>query len=49
LKRILQKMILNELARKILDGSFHEGDTVEVDISGENLTFSKEVPADVVG
>ncbi len=47
LKRILQKMILNELARKILDGTFQEGDTVEVDISGEKIVFSKLVPAEV--
>ncbi|PKL51889.1 MAG: ATP-dependent chaperone ClpB [Nitrospira bacterium HGW-Nitrospira-1] len=47
LKRILQKMILNELARKILDGTFQEGDTVEVDISGEKIVFSKAA-ADVV-
>ena len=49
LKRILQKMVLNELARKILDGTFQEGDTVEVDISGENITFSQGVPVDVAG
>jgi ATP-dependent Clp protease ATP-binding subunit ClpB len=47
LKRILQKMILNELARKILDGTFLEGDAVEVDISGEQIVFSKVVPAEV--
>jgi len=49
LKRILQKLILNELARKILDGTFLEGDTVEVDISGEKIIFSKVVPAEVAG
>jgi ATP-dependent Clp protease ATP-binding subunit ClpB len=49
LKRILQKLILNELARKILDGTFQEGDTVEVDISGEKIIFSKGVPAVVAG
>jgi ATP-dependent Clp protease ATP-binding subunit ClpB len=43
LKRMLQKMVLNELARKILDGTFKEGDTVEVDLSGEKIIFSKAV------
>jgi ATP-dependent Clp protease ATP-binding subunit ClpB len=47
LKRILQKMILNELARRILDGTFQEGDTVEVGILGEKITFSKVVPAEI--
>ncbi len=47
LKRILQKMILNELARKILDGTFQEGDNVEVDISGEKIIFTREVTAEV--
>lgn len=42
-------MILNELARKILDGTFQEGDTVEVDIAGEEITFSKVVTAEVAG
>ena len=49
LKRLLQKMILNELARSILDGTFQEGDTVEVDITGEKITFSKLVAAEVSG
>ena len=49
LKRMLQKMVLNELARSILDGTFQEGDTVEVDITGEKITFSKSVSAGVAG
>jgi len=49
LKRILQKMILNELARRILDGTFQEGDTVEVGILGEKITFSKVAPAEITG
>jgi ATP-dependent Clp protease ATP-binding subunit ClpB len=46
LKRMLQKMILNELARRILDGTFQEGDTVEVDLAGEKIVFSKVVPVE---
>jgi ATP-dependent Clp protease ATP-binding subunit ClpB len=49
LKRILQKMILNELARKILDGTFTEGDTIEVDVSGDKVVFTKVVAAQPVG
>jgi len=48
LKRILQKMILNELARKILDGTFTEGDIVEVDCVDGKVVFSKVVPAELV-
>ncbi len=49
LKRMLQKMVLNELARSILDGTFQEGDTVEVDLSGEKIIFSKVVPVETAG
>jgi ATP-dependent Clp protease ATP-binding subunit ClpA len=42
-------MILNELARRMLDGTFQEGDTVEVDLSGEKIIFSKVVPVETVG
>ncbi len=49
LKRMLQKMVLNELARSILDGTFHEGDTVEVDLSGEKIIFSKVLPVETAG
>jgi ATP-dependent Clp protease ATP-binding subunit ClpB len=48
LKRVLQKMILNDLAKKILDRTFREGDTVEVDVEDEQVIFSREVSAEVV-
>jgi len=41
LKRILQKMILNDMARMILDGTFSEGDTVEVDYANGEVGFRK--------
>lgn len=47
LKRVLQKRILNELARKILDNTFQEGDSVEVDFSDGQIIFSKKVTAEV--
>ena len=48
LKRVLQKMILNELAKKILDGTFTGCDTVEVDYENGKVVFNKVVPAEVV-
>jgi ATP-dependent Clp protease ATP-binding subunit ClpB len=47
LKRVLQKMILNELALKILDGTYTEGDTVEVDYADGKILFQKVVGAEV--
>ncbi|MBI5100890.1 MAG: ATP-dependent chaperone ClpB [Nitrospirae bacterium] len=47
LKRVLQKSVLNELARKILDRTFGEGDTVEVDYAGDAVVFSKMAAAEV--
>ncbi len=41
LKRAIQREILNPLALKLLEGSFAEGDTVEVDLSGERLAFKR--------
>jgi ATP-dependent Clp protease ATP-binding subunit ClpB len=41
LKRALQREILNILAMKILDKTFREGDTVEVDYKSDKLTFKK--------
>jgi ATP-dependent Clp protease ATP-binding subunit ClpB len=41
LKRALQRLVQNPLARRILEGEFVEGDTVEVDLRGGDLTFSK--------
>ena len=48
LKRVLQKMILNELALKILDGTYTEGDTVEVDYADGSVLFHKVVGAEMV-
>jgi len=48
LKRILQKMILNELARKILDGSLKEGDFVEVDYVDGKIVFSTAIAAEII-
>ncbi|MEK6672088.1 MAG: ATP-dependent chaperone ClpB [Nitrospirota bacterium] len=48
LKRALQREILNPLAIKLLDGTFREGDVIEVDYKENRLEFSKLVEAEVV-
>ncbi len=42
LKRVLQKEVINELSRQILDGTFSFGDTVYIDADGKGLQFSKD-------
>jgi ATP-dependent Clp protease ATP-binding subunit ClpB len=41
LKRVIQREIENELALKLLEASFGEGDVVEVDAAGGTLVFRK--------
>jgi ATP-dependent Clp protease ATP-binding subunit ClpB len=41
LKRLVQREIENELALRLLDGTFGDGDTVVVDVDEESLTFRK--------
>ena len=41
LKRLIQREIENELALKLLDGTFSDGDTIRVDATSEGLSFSK--------
>jgi hypothetical protein len=47
LKRAIQRMVFDPLARRILGGDFGEGDTVLVDYpsGAESLTFTKAPPA----
>ncbi|MEW6067344.1 MAG: ATP-dependent chaperone ClpB [Nitrospirota bacterium] len=47
LKRALQREILNPLALKILNRTFKEGDTVEVDFEGDKILFAREVAAEI--
>jgi ATP-dependent Clp protease ATP-binding subunit ClpB len=39
LKRLIQREIENSLALKLLDGTFRDGDTIEVDVDGDGLAF----------
>jgi ATP-dependent Clp protease ATP-binding subunit ClpB len=41
LKRLIQREIENELALRLLDGTFSDGDTVVVDAAAEGLTFTR--------
>ncbi|HEX2196454.1 MAG TPA: AAA family ATPase, partial [Actinomycetota bacterium] len=41
LKRLIQRAIENELALRLLDGTFRPGDSVVVDASGDDLVFTK--------
>jgi ATP-dependent Clp protease ATP-binding subunit ClpB len=48
LKRAIQRMVQDPLALQLLEGRFSEGDTVEVDVAGGELSFNKtkvKVPA----
>ena len=41
LKRVIQKEILNNLAVKILEGSFSEGDNINIDYKNDTIIFNK--------
>lgn len=48
LKRVIQKEVLNPLAKLLLEGRFEEGDTVEVDYRDGRMVFEKTVQAEMV-
>ena len=49
LKRAIQRIILDPLARNVLEGEFREGDMVLVDAKGDSIIFSKqEVSANTI-
>jgi ATP-dependent Clp protease ATP-binding subunit ClpB len=49
LKRVIQQRLQNALALQLLQGDFHEGDTIEVSIdSNGQFTFNKAVVGEVV-
>ncbi len=45
LKRTIQKLVLDPLARRVLEGEFGEGDTVTIDADGGALVFRKAAVA----
>jgi len=47
LKRALQRLLLDPLALRVLDGEFRDGDTVAVDQAADKLSFVKGQPVNV--
>src|SRR5438045_3405677 len=45
LRRTIQRLVLDPLAQSVLKGELHEGDTIRVDTSGGEMTFTDERPA----
>jgi ATP-dependent Clp protease ATP-binding subunit ClpB len=41
LKRTIQRRVLDPLAMRVLQGEFGEGDTVKIDVAGDELRFEK--------
>jgi ATP-dependent Clp protease ATP-binding subunit ClpB len=41
LKRAIQRYLQDPLAMMLLEGEFSENETVQVDVTGNELTFSK--------
>ena len=39
LKRAIQRRVLDPLAMRVLQGEFHEGDTIRIDVVGGDLQF----------
>jgi ATP-dependent Clp protease ATP-binding subunit ClpB len=47
LKRAIQRELETQIAKAILRGEFHEGDTIFVDVENERLAF-KRLPAELL-
>jgi ATP-dependent Clp protease ATP-binding subunit ClpB len=47
LKRVLQREVADPIALKLLEGEFHDGDTILVEASPDGLVFTKGEPARV--
>jgi ATP-dependent Clp protease ATP-binding subunit ClpB len=48
LKRTIQRLVQDPLALRLLEREYAEGDTVVVDVEGDQVVFRKEVTAEVV-
>ncbi len=47
LKRALQRLLLDPLALRVLEGEFRDGDTVVVDLATDKISFAKGQPVNV--
>jgi len=45
LKRVIQRELQNPIALELLEGHFHEGDTIRAERAGEHLRFVRAAPA----
>jgi ATP-dependent Clp protease ATP-binding subunit ClpB len=43
LKRVIQRELQNPLAMAVLEGRYHDGDTILVENTGGQLVFSREL------
>jgi len=41
LKRAIQRLVQDPLARRVLEGEFHEGDRVRVDVAGAEIVLER--------
>ena len=48
LKRTIQRLVLNPLAMRMLEGKFSEGVRIVVDVNAGELTFDKDQPVNTV-
>ena len=48
LKRIIQQKILDPLAMQVLAGQFHDGDSVLVDVQGNEVVLKQQVMAEAM-
>jgi len=46
LKRVIQSRVLDPLALAVLQGEFRDGETIVVDVEGDEVVFRKRVPVD---
>jgi ATP-dependent Clp protease ATP-binding subunit ClpB len=49
LKRAIQRLVQDPLARRLLEGEFQEGDRIQADIQGDEVVFFREEPAAAPG
>lgn len=46
MKRVIQREVINELSKQILNGAFTEGETIYIDVDLKGLTFAETPPTE---
>jgi ATP-dependent Clp protease ATP-binding subunit ClpA len=49
LKRAIQRLVQDPLARRLLEGEFQEGDRIRVDLQSGEIVFAREDPTAAPG